>query len=209
MRRDRPTDLGVVLHDVESGPRRDVFNGDPQLRNPFDDRQQLPFDEVGLPIEDVEAGVGRLGVHEQRDPCPCHRFEHGAERKQIVAAGDAVGGGPGRVVLGAEDDPAGSTGEQVVDDDLVIEIQHHHRREVGTSVGAGSRQHARSIRDGRLRRRHGRVDVGHHDGVPEHVGRVGGHGAEHLVVAKVDVPVVRCGDLECDGVVGHAPYCSR
>ena len=209
MRRDRSTDLGVVFHDVESGPRRDVLDGDPQLRNLFDDWQQLLFDEVSLPIEDVEAGVGRLGVHKQRDPRPRHRFEHRAERKQIVATGSAVGGGPGRVVLRAEDDAVGGPGEQVVDDNLVIEIQHHHRCEVATSIGAGGRQDALSVRGGRLRRGHGRGDVGHHDGVTEHIGRVGGNSAEHLVVAKVDVPVVRCGDLKHDDVVGHAPYCSR
>ena len=121
---------------------------------------------------------------------PRHRRAQG-ERKQIVATGSTVGGGPGRVVLRAKDDAVGSPGEQVVDDDLVIEIQHHHRCEVVTGIGAGGRQDALGTR--RLAASRSRAgDVGHHDGVTEHVGRVT---ALSISSSRRWTPVVRCGDL--------------
>ena len=92
--------------------------------NPFDDRQQLPFDEVGLPIEDVEAGVGRLAC-EQRDPCFIASSTGLNASRSLPPARCWWWPRPGSA---GADDPVGSTGEQVVDDDLVVEIKHHHRR---------------------------------------------------------------------------------
>jgi hypothetical protein len=158
------------------------------------------LDKDPLPVEDVDVGVGDLGVYQQGH---VHRL-HGLQgRVDGLDAGDAVvgvGGGPGRVQFGGPHHAAGRRVADLFRPQSVGQVEGHQWLEthvVGQgfedSFPIGQRLGGRGDR---------RFEVGHHDGAGELPRAVRQYGCHGGAVTQVQVPVVGSGQSQFGGC-GH------
>ena len=86
--------------DVERFRRRDVLDDDLEALVVAQQRQQALLHEHGLTIEDVDGGIGRLAVNQDRHADPFHPLQHRTQRLDVGDAVMGVGGGAGRIEFG-------------------------------------------------------------------------------------------------------------
>ncbi len=187
--------LARALHELRGDARRDVLEHHLEARHAFDDAAQHAVDEDVLAVEDVDVARGHFAVHLQHEPVLGHRFERGPHLVDRGHAGVGMRRGTRRIELGADDEAAGFRLANLVGRGAVGQVQRHLRFE--RQAGRDGCQDARPVRRQRVRGRHRRLQVRHHQRAAELPCREGHHGRELRAVAHVQVPVVGPAQRQC------------
>ena len=183
------TPLRAPLHELCGDARRNVLEHHLQARHAFDDAAQHAVDEDVLAVEDVDVARSHFAVHLQHEPVFGHRFERGPHHVDRGHARVGMRRGTRRIELGADDEAAGFRLANLVGRGAVGQVQRHLRFE--RQAGRDRRHDTRAVRCQRVRGRHRRPQVRHHQRAAELPCREGHHSRELRAVAHVQVPVVR------------------
>jgi len=202
VRGDRAIGLVELTHQVNARCGGDVLDRHAQLRHLLEQRSHLVGQEGGLPVEDVEHRIGRLCVHEQRDPPLRHDLEQRAEVEQVGATALAVRRGTGRVELHTADHAGFPARDQIRGIDVRCEVQRHQRAEVDLGR-IRCVDDAIPIRRCIGNRRDGGHQVRHDERVAEVPSRIADDRSQHLVVTQMHVPVIGPREVNRDHVVAH------
>lgn len=190
LRRDGGGDARArALHELGRGARRDVLEHHLEARHALDDAAQHAVDEDVLAVEDVDVARSHFAVHLQHEPVFRHRFERGPHLVDRGHAGVGMRRGARRIELGADDKAAGFRPANLAGRGAVGQVQRHLRFK--RQAGRDGRHDARAVRCQRVRGRHRRLQVRHHQRTAELPCREGHHGRELRAVAHVQVPVIR------------------
>jgi len=183
---------------LDALPGRCVLEHDPKSGKLSSQQHEMPVDENGLTIEDVDIGIGYLAMHQQRDPCFLGRFERWVDLAQIGDSRIAVRGDAGRIELDA-DDARIARSLHLARWSLICQVKRHQRLEIESrwhrienplTVGHG------------LRGRYYRCSKVRHDQRARKLpGTMRHDGSQRGTVPDVEMPIVGAQDSQ---LVDHA-----
>ena len=190
---DRRPDLSTGGADIlDADFRREMFEHDLQARKLLRHGNELALDEDSLPVEDIDGGVNLLAMDQQAHVDLFHARQHPLDELVIGDARRRIGGGVGGIELHRREDALLEAALDVIGVGVIGEIAGDQRREGGARRQGPQRPLAIgcALRCGA----HGRQEIGHEDRAAEIARGIGQHGAHHLVVAHMQVPVVGFAD---------------
>ena len=197
-RRQPPRPAAHEIHRLFGG---DMFENDGQLGELTEQRFQNPLDEHRFPIEDIDARIGHLAMHQKRHAGLLHDLEDARDARHVGHAGRRIGRRPGGIELGRGEDAVRVTGRQIPPIGALGEITGHQRLEVAPLI-AERLEDALTVGFGHPPIGDRGVQIGHDDRPPETPGGEGRDGIEHGAVAQMDMPVVGPAEAERGGSGG-------
>ena len=156
-------------------------------------------DEDGLAVEDVDLAVGDLAVGAKRQADFGHSVEYRGDIVEVGHAAGGVGGSARRVEFDRVDQSIRMRAGYIVWVCVLGQVEGHQRGEI-RAFGQG-RHDAVAVGGGLGAGDHRGHEIWHDDGAGKVAGAMGQHGAQHVAVAQVQVPVVGTADREalCHG----------
>jgi len=183
-----------AFHEIDAFLRRQVLQDEAQTGKSRRPRCEIPLDEHGLAVEDVDIGIDILAMHQERHADLFHPFQHRHDFAIVRDTGSRIGRRIGRIELHPGEHALVETVLDVIRVGIVGEVAGHQRLELGARRQRS--QDALAISDGILGSGDRWNQIRHQDGTTEIPRRERRHRLEHGAVAQMQVPVVRLADGE-------------